>query len=434
MKYTSVSSILLCALLMWQCTPEPEEVTPYENPFVANDNALIFNQELIGSDEKASWFFNSCMSQSDGFYLLGELDAAQASTSISVGQNNFQDFYETIVSRYDNTGKQLWEQRPGFSCRSFIAHKNTQFNPKELLFLFGNDSNEDDKGRSRIMIFDADGNFLKSHQFDAVNYFYDVEVLASTANYVDFIAVGNFDDQVDITPYIQKFRITKSFDYIMLDEYKLLEKNKSFSNIEIRGDLYIISGSDESIKGGASKEVIINAYNSTFQSVWGYSLQSNGKDINHRWKQLTSDNNNVYLMTHSENVDKSQNDLNKHWYSIDLYALNIQTGSVKWSKTYSETDYHDIALSITNSNNELILAGLSAGHQNNDLLRSNGLVKRISKTSGTTLSSRQFGNTTQETVLENCIVVGENAFFSGYKFYDSQTQKAYRMVVKLSDL
>ncbi|MEZ4918613.1 MAG: hypothetical protein R2792_05850 [Saprospiraceae bacterium] len=409
------SYLLILFLFVTSCSKQDETERPV-NPYRAEYNHILAESLHFGAASNYSWFLHAEPStDGESFYVSGELDAAQATTSGSIGGNNsVLDYYESVLLKFDKNGNKLWETRPGFEFRTILVVAPGVLTEKENIVLIGADGNDQDLGRTRVMVFDDEGTFLFSHEEDNLYYHFGSIVDGIYGDAVRFLSVGHeylLDGSVN--PTIFDFQLTRNdISWKGKEIWTIDREGSTFTDIKKKGTNYFISSIDLDYNPETpAQRIYISSYSPDFTSNWGYSIYRNGKELEYAEIALSEDA--VFLMAPTEDGDKEINSINQHWFSTVIYAFELN-GNERWASKYYYTDYHDKGQKLLYHNNNLYLSGIVAGHQMNNGILGNAFISKIRPSNGDLIGNvKDFGDSTLLQSYYGMVFIGNNCWAVG---------------------
>ncbi|MBK8555658.1 MAG: hypothetical protein IPL65_07755 [Lewinellaceae bacterium] len=440
--------LLGCVCWFFSCQPSPVEDIPevqpeYFSPYQPEDNLLVAKEVLLGSGNSFSELIFSEASQSGGFYAIGVLNVSQAGTGVNVGENNFAEYYEQSLVRFDDNGNELWKKRPGFIIQRFKVVPAGILGPKEMIVLTGYDDNEsnyqdESPDRSRIMLYDSDGTFIDNFSRDFGLSLYDLEILENTSEYVKFLGVGSvrkYTIDNNFYPGIYTFRISKAsleIDSVSFYVGQLLDpkwKHIRFWNLDIKGNEAIVSGSTYSNGEYTQVHLLKFEIGNWNNPVWWTKLSNQNEQIYHARSGMTVDDTKAYLCGYLE--DKSKGTAGGcsgcYWASGWAASVRLSDGQIDWNKTLKQTTVSERFSSPYIYNGSLFLGGVMGRSWciscSQEYTIGNGWLLKLSPANGVVQKSMTFGDINHRTFFNTLVGDNQKLWCIGQQEYTHTTGK-----------
>jgi len=454
MRYATLG-LLLFIFYLGSCEKEPvKELPEYYNKLMPQDNELIRSAKLFGDQTSFSRFKFSEKGAAGNFYVVGNLNHSSSSTGISTGDNDFQDYYDPVLLKFDQNGNKLWEKRPGFVIQRFTVIPPGVLSGQEMIVVTGYDENETDfqdesPDRSRIMIFDGQGNFIDNYSRDFFLSLYDLKIARVTANYVQLVGVGSvFKSSLDDNYYpgFFEFKIRKNpvkIDVNSLTVNQLLEskwRHLRFWNLELSAGDYIVSGSKYKDKRYPEIHVLKFSPNNQESPIWWTNLNNGTRQIYHRRGGLHIQGQRAFVTGSKEDLDKGKAGgcTDCYWTSGFVASLDLSNGNIIWNKFFNNSDLSEQILEVQSNENGLFAVGAMARSWclscSQDYTIGNGWVLKLNPTNGELIGSRTFGDITFRTRLWSLTLEGNSLWGIGQQQYTKSYSKGLLLNLNTSSI
>ncbi len=436
MKYNIY--LLLSLILISSCSVK-DDIPDYANLIEPQDNQLVLSEATFGHTSNYSGFYLSEKSNTGNFYIVGDMNGSLTSTEINVGESDFEDYYEPSLIKFDVNGNKLWEKHPGFIIQRLLIVPNNTLSDKEYIVLTGYDNNEVDfqdesPDRSRIMLYDEDGNFIDNHSSDFVLNLLDLKILENNTNYVKFLGVGSIFKLFDNSMYpgFFEFKIFKNSLSINGNSVQTTElvnddwKHVMFMNIELINNQLVVSGTQYENNTFVRAHVFKFSKQVLTTPIWWNSIVTE-KPIYHWRGGLAADNDMVYLCGYFEDVDKGMANENEYWNTGYLATFDLDNGVSLWDKSFSYSELSDRIHSLDIDGGDIFISGIISfvwySNMDVDYTIGNGIIVRLNKQNGEFLSERTFGNVINKTLFRTSLIHNNTFWAIGQRqLRNSQSQ------------
>lgn len=436
------------------CVVEDEMPTPeepeYSNSIEPKDNQLILSETTIGNSTDFSGLYFSEKSNSGNFYVVGDLNGSQASTNLNVGGNDFEQYYEPILIKFDISGNKVWEKRPGFTIQRMKVIPSGILSNKEMIVLTGYDDNEvvfqdESPDRSRIMLFDEDGNFIDNYSRDFFLSLFDVKIVENNSNFIRFVGVGSvYKSSLDNNYYpgFYEFKIKKNpieIDTNSIITNQLLDekwRHVRFWNLELSNDNYIVSGAEYEDSEYNTTHILKFSPSDYDNPIWWSKLSNNNNLIYHWRGGLEVDNQKAYICGYFEDTNKGTAGGCNNCYWVSAYAtgIDLNSGDFTWNKSFSGSELSDRLFKIKSDGTNVYAGGTMSRSWctgcSDEFTIGNGWVLKLNASNGEEISQRTFGNVQYRTRFKTMVLDNSNLWCIGQRQITNSKSKG--LLIKLN--